>query len=392
MESFSELSIRLTRELLKTTKKAEGIYFTPPAIVKYIYDFVSVYSPETVSRHGKSMVLEPSCGSGEFLEYFNGNLTAIEKNPVVYKTVKEKYPYVLQGDFLEHSFDKQFDLIVGNPPYFVVPKREVNLRYYKYFEGRPNIYILFIIKSFELLNENGILAFVLPTNFLNCIYYNPLRKYLAEFNIMDISISTEQFLETAQEICVFIVQKSPKKHDHFVLRLGEIVLFKPQSDNVKIQRLLTGTTTLSKLGCKLSIGTVIWNECKRELTNDATKPVLIYSGDIKNNRLVIQKYTDISKKNYINRTGSTDKVILINRGYGVGKYSFNYCLIDPENDKALANGYLVENHCIVLHSSDTGLIMKSFGDKRTQEFISLVFSNNAVNIQEMYFILPVFLS
>jgi len=388
MEGFSEVSIRLTRELLKTTKKAEGIYFTPPAIVKYIYDFVS----ERVSLDGKATVLEPSCGSGEFLEYFNGNLTAIEKNPVVYKTVKEKYPYVLQGDFLEHSFDKQFDLIVGNPPYFVMPKGEVNSRYYKYFEGRPNIYILFIIKSFELLNEKGILAFVLPTNFLNCIYYNPLRKYLAEFNIMDISITSEQFLETAQEICVFIVQKSPKKHDHFVLRLGEIVLFKPQSDNVKIQRLLKGTTTLSKLGCKLSIGTVIWNECKRELTNDATKPVLIYNGDIKNNRLVIQKYTDVSKKNYINRTGSTDKVILINRGYGVGKYSFNYCLIDPENDKALANGYLVENHCIVLHSSDTGLIMKSFGDKRTQEFISLVFSNNAVNIQEMYFILPVFLS
>jgi adenine-specific DNA-methyltransferase len=392
MEGFSEISIRLSRELLKTTKKTEGIYFTPPAIVKYIYDFVSVYSPETVTNHGKSTILEPSCGSGEFLEYFNGNLTAIEKNPVIYKTVKEKYPYVLQGDFLEYNFNKQFDLIVGNPPYFVVPKREVNLRYYKYFEGRPNIYILFIIKSFELLNENGILAFVLPTNFLNCIYYNPLRKYLAEFNIMDISITTEQFLETAQEICVFIVQKSPKKHDRFVLRLGEIVLFKPQSDNVKIQRLLTGTTTLSKLGCKLSIGTVIWNECKQELTNDATKPVLIYNGDIKNNRLVIQKYTDVSKKNYINRTGSTDKVILINRGYGVGKYSFNYCLIDPENDKALANGYLVENHCIVLHSSDTGLIMKSFGDKRTQEFISLVFSNNAVNIQEMYFILPVFLS
>jgi hypothetical protein len=392
MESFSEVSIRLTRELLKTTKKAEGIYFTPPAIVKYIYDFVSVYSPETVSNHGKATILEPSCGSGEFLEYFNGNLTAIEKNPVVYKTVKEKYPYVLQGDFLEHSFDKQFDLIVGNPPYFVVPKGEVNSRYYKYFEGRPNIYILFIIKSFELLNEKGILAFVLPTNFLNCIYYNPLRKYLAEFNIMDISISTEPFLETAQEICVFIVQKSPKKNDHFVLRLGEIVLFKPQSDIVKIQRLLTGTTTLSKLGCKLSIGTVIWNECKQELTNDATKPVLIYNGDIKNNRLAIQKYTDVSKKNYINRTGSTDKVILINRGYGVGKYSFNYCLIDPENDKALANGYLVENHCIVLHSSHTDLIMKSFGDKRTQEFISLVFSNNAVNIQEMYFMLPVFLS
>jgi type I restriction-modification system DNA methylase subunit len=69
MAGFSEVSIRLTRELLKTTKKAEGIYFTPPAIVKYIYDFVS----ERVSLDGKATVLEPSCGSGEFLEYFNGN-------------------------------------------------------------------------------------------------------------------------------------------------------------------------------------------------------------------------------------------------------------------------------------------------------------------------------
>jgi adenine-specific DNA-methyltransferase len=374
---FSECSITLTKKLAKTTKKAEGIYFTPNKLVKYIYDFVSVYN--------KTKVLEPSCGSGEFLEYFNA--TAIEKNRDIYNMVKEKYK-IICADFLEYKFEERFDLIVGNPPYFVIPKQEIDKSYYKYFNGRPNIYIIFIIKSFELLIEGGILAFVLPTNFLNCIYYNPLRKYLADYNILDISVRNERFLETSQEVCIFIIQKSAKINDNFVLNKFNITLFKTQEDIVKIKKLMVNTTTLSQLGCQLNIGTVVWNECKKELTSDTSKTLLVYSGDIKNNKLSIQKYKDPSKKNYINRKGSTDKVILINRGYGAGKYTFNYCLIDPDE---LNGEYLVENHCIVCHSKDPELIIKSFNDKRTQQFIELVFSNNAINIQELKNVLPIFM-
>ena len=219
MSLFNEASITLTKELSKKTKKDQGIYFTPNSIVKYIASFLEPYSINSV--------LEPSCGSCEFLEHFSlKSLTAIENNLEIYNNIKHKYPFVIHDDFLQHKFQNTFDLVVGNPPYFVLPKKMVDTRYYKYFDGRPNIYIIFIIKSFELLNENGILAFVLPTNFLNCIYYNELRKYLSSFNILDIKITREKFLETSQEICIFIIQKSPKAqalNDDFIVKFKNIM-------------------------------------------------------------------------------------------------------------------------------------------------------------------------
>ena len=66
-------------------------------------------------------------------------------------------------------------------------KADVDNSYYNYFDGRPNIFILFIIKSLSLLNNKGILTFVLPKNFLNCLYYDKTRKHIIEnFAILNI--------------------------------------------------------------------------------------------------------------------------------------------------------------------------------------------------------------
>jgi hypothetical protein len=205
-------------------------------------------------------------------------------------------------------------------------------------------------------------------------------------------LSTEKFLETSQEICVFVLQKKLCLNHEYKLWFNDIILFKQNEDIVKINKLKENTTTLSALGCKLNIGTVVWNECKQELTNDNSKTLLIYSGDIKNNVLDIQRYSNSLKKNYINKTGCNDTVILVNRGYGTGKYNFNYCFIDT-NDPILTNGYLVENHCIVIHSDEQTLktILNSFENKRTKQFIDLVFSNNAINIHEFLHIFPIFI-
>jgi adenine-specific DNA-methyltransferase len=378
--NFNELSVTLTKQISKETKKDEGIYFTPKPLIQKIVDFV-------LEKHDVESALEPSCGSGQFLEYLlskNVNVTAIEKNETIYNAIKNEYN-VIHGDFLEHTFE-QFDLIIGNPPYFVVPKKSVDKRYQRYFDGRPNIYILFIIKAFELLHENGILAFVLPSNFLNCVYYNKLRKYLSGYTILDVYTSSEKFLETAQEICVFIVQKKQTKNQPFVIHFGEIVVFKPVNEIQKIKKLVLNSTTLSKLGCKLNIGTVVWNECKKDLTDDPTKTLLIYSSDFKNNVLDIQRYREPSKKNYINKQGSTDTVLLVNRGYGT-KYIFNYCLVE------LNTPFLIENHCIVIQANPEILrkIVNSFENTKTKEFIDLVFSNNAINMEELAVIFPIYI-
>ena len=110
---------------------------------------------------------------------------------------------------LSQPSDPKYDLVIGNPPYFVMKKDAVAPCYLEYFDGRPNIFILFIIRSLSLLAPNGILCFVLPKNFLNCIYYDNTRKYISnKFTIVDIFDTGGAYLETQQDTVVLVVRNS----------------------------------------------------------------------------------------------------------------------------------------------------------------------------------------
>ena len=146
------------------------------------------------------------------------------------------------------------------------------------------------------------------------------------------------------------------------------------------------------MGFKVSVGTVVWNQCKPLLTDDTSKTRLIYSSDIVNNTLTQKTYTNAEKKNYIGKVGTRKPMIVINRGYGVGEYKFNYCLLNESFD------YLIENHLICIESieprdnliSEYQKIIASFEDPRTVEFIKLYFGNNAINTTELNNVLPIY--
>ena len=105
-------------------------------------------------------------------------IEAIEKNETIFDSIRPVYEKdsrvnLLKEDFLDYNPTEQFDLIVGNPPFFVMKKHEVDEQYYPFFDCRPNIFLLFIIKSLNHLKTNGILSFVLPKIFLiACITTN----------------------------------------------------------------------------------------------------------------------------------------------------------------------------------------------------------------------------
>ena len=161
-----------------------------------------------------------------------------------------------------------------------------------------------------------------------------------------------------------------------------------------IQNLYKNSKSLLELGFKVSVGTVVWNQCKDILTDDSTKTRLIYSSDIVGNILVKKLYNNDKKKNFIDKQGITRPMIVINRGYGVGEYKFNYCLIDETDE------YLIENHLICIeYTTDIpriellGLykkILSSLDDKRTEEFIVMYFGNNAINTTELNNIFPIY--
>jgi adenine-specific DNA-methyltransferase len=425
---YSNLSYKLTKLINKKEKQDNGIYFTPPNTIMKALNILYDYN-KTFNK-----ILEPSCGSCEFIDkllnfYSNAIISGIEYNKIIYDNIKNNYDNnsninILNGDFLKQNLNEKFDLIIGNPPYYVLKKGDVETYYYKYFDGRPNIFLLFIIKSLKLLTDDGILCFILPKSFLNCLYYNKTRKYIYDnYLILNIIECDDDYIETDQQTIIFIIKNAnananANANDKYILKhlSDKYTIFATNDVIYKLNQLYINATTLNSLNFKVFVGSIVWNENKSLLTDDPQKTLLIYSTDIKNNILSIKKYTNTAKKNYINKMGYNEPLLVINRGYGIGNYNFEYSLINCgfSNSNILIKEYLIENHLICIkyesdkqeHLGDINntsdhinayiidkyiQIYRSLSDERTKEFIKLYFGNNAINTAELSNILPIYL-
>jgi type I restriction-modification system DNA methylase subunit len=403
----TELSKSITSKLSSKEKRENGIFFTPQDIIIKMLNIIKNINI-TIET-----VLEPSCGSCEFInsidKHFTGlDITGVELNDTIYNDIKDltfnNKVNIVHSDFLTWSSinTTKYDLIIGNPPFFVKKRSDVDKRYYKYFDGRPNIYILFIIEALNKLNENGILAFVVPSNFTNCLYYDKLRKHIYnKFTIIDIvSCTGAKYIDTTQDTYIFIVQNIPPlSNDKFTLQLHQYSIFNTPSVIQELIKITENSTNLSELMFDVNVGNVVWNACKDILKNEDTYTRLIYSSDIVDKKLSIKTYTDRNpaKKNYIDKEGRDGVLLVLNRGYGVGQYDFNYCIIDVNYP------YLIENHLICVgymgsKITDSELkekytkIVASFENEKTKKFIKLYFGNSAINTTELKYILPIYKS
>ena len=400
MTEYSRLSYDLTKRIDKKVKKDNGIYFTPPMTINKNLELLEPYMKNIKT------ILEPSCGSCEYVtkitQKYNVNVTCIELNKTIFESIKSMTNdslSIYNENFLDFETKIKYDLIIGNPPYFVMKKKDVKEHYYDFFEGRPNIFIMFIIKSLSLLGEEGILSFVLPKNFLNCIYYDKTRKYIqTSFQILNLIECDDKYLETQQSTIILILKNkkvNAEENQKYCLNIEKITIFGIPEKILKIKALYNNSTTLEKIGFKVSVGNVVWNECKKMLSNDKTKTRLIYSSDIKNKKLETQNYSNTEKKNFIDKNGEIGPLLVLNRGYGVGKYNFEYCLIKDNFE------YLIENHLICVRYTKKienielislyEKIINSFESNRTSEFIKNYFGNNAINTRELCEIFPIYM-
>ncbi len=203
-----------------------------------------------------------------------------------------------------------------------------------------------------------------------------------------------KWLETTQETMILCVKRKVGKNREWVIKKGEYTIFNTKEKVERITELYEGSKTLNDMNFKVNVGNIVWNQCKEELSNDENDTRLIYSGDIKEKKLIKREYKNELKKNYIKKGGSQEIILVMNRGYGVGRYNFDYCLIDIEKN------YLIENHLICIRyekdiekEKKRELYLKicnSFDDERTKEFIRLYFGNGAVNTTELREIIPIY--
>ena len=131
---FSHLSLQLTKSLDKETKKTQGIFFTPRDIINQSFLVVERYRKDNNLEF--KFILEPSCGSCEYIKslethYNNVEITGIEYNQEIYQQINnltwssKNNIRLIQGDFLKYHSDPKYNLIIGNPPYYVIKKAHV---------------------------------------------------------------------------------------------------------------------------------------------------------------------------------------------------------------------------------------------------------------------------
>jgi adenine-specific DNA-methyltransferase len=131
------------------TKYKLGQYFTTNYELKQkVFEFI-LNKPDNI--------LEPSIGQGDLVAYIMNKILGIEFDmyeidrdiTLLDNIQKDKVNY---GDFIEQDIKKKYKTIIGNPPYVRTKK--------------GNLYIDFTEKCYNLLEDNGELIFIVPSDFL----------------------------------------------------------------------------------------------------------------------------------------------------------------------------------------------------------------------------------
>ncbi|MFA5556104.1 MAG: N-6 DNA methylase [Flavobacteriaceae bacterium] len=166
---------------VKQNKKNKfGQYFTPKVVANFMIEMASISK--------SSKILEPSCGEGIFLDLLKqkgfNDLTAYE----IDQELAQEFDCVKYESFVSAKIDEKFDLIIGNPPYIRWKNLEDELKqelsnnpiWNKYFNSLCDYLYIFILKSIELLNDNGQLIFICPEYWMNTTHSFSLRNYMVQ--------------------------------------------------------------------------------------------------------------------------------------------------------------------------------------------------------------------
>ncbi|MGJ0455740.1 N-6 DNA methylase [Aliarcobacter cryaerophilus] len=155
---------------------------------------------------------------------------------------------VCANSLLEMSFsENSFDVVIGNPPYVRVQglksnyENEAKLYEEKFVSatGNYDLYVLFMEQSFNMLNQNGKLSYILPHKFLISDFGSGIRGFLSENKAVEnlLHFGSEMVFEDASTYtCIINLSHNNKKLDFKSISPNDI--FNPfQYDSISYENL-----------------------------------------------------------------------------------------------------------------------------------------------------------
>ncbi|BBD73522.1 restriction endonuclease subunit M [Sulfodiicoccus acidiphilus] len=387
LEEFSEVTLRYLREADLRHRKSLGQFFTP----RHLREEVLSHIP----RLTRPRVLDPACGTGEFLasarEHFvDPELHCWEVDSKLAQLARELVPEarVEVVDSLSRPFREEFDVVLGNPPYFQVPRAPLDPRYAGVTSGRPNVYALFIYLGLRLLRRDGYLGFVVSSSMNNGAYFSGLRRYLVE-NSEVVYLRTlpdsKAFVDANHTFQVLVLRKGSPSTERYVFRKGGRVILTERAE--ELRKAWEGASSLREAGYSVRTGKVVWNQVRDRLTDDPSKGVLlVWATNIGEGELRLH---NTSRPQYV-RWGEPDKgpAIVVNRVVGhPSRPRLRAAVIEGE--------FVAENHVNVVYPpSGTSMeelkeLAGQLNDPDTAKYVSMVTGNTQVSARELEELVPV---
>ncbi len=218
-------------------RKARGAFFTPPELASYISRWAL--------RRATDRVLEPSCGEAAFLLAAAGRLVELGAVPVPGQLVGAElhaasaaraelavagvgWPVsVTVGDFFAIPRAREFDAVIGNPPFVRfqgfggssrAAGRQAALAGGVGLSGLASSWAAFTVHSAEFVRPGERLGLVLPAELLTVNYASQVRRYLMErFGRVRLVVFSERVFPGVQEEVVLLLAEdalSPGGTDH----------------------------------------------------------------------------------------------------------------------------------------------------------------------------------
>ena len=244
-------------------KKENGIFYTDYGLADRIIRELNI--------NCESTVFDPCCGVGSFLlaAIQNGlkNIYGadIDKNAVDTCLKNINNAKVITTDTIGPSTTETLskfglfcgvDYVIGNPPYAQINSKTKLVTDDAYFKSKvlaagKNLFVAAILKAIKLVKPGGIIAYIIPKNFLHVKTYSSIRKDLIqEKTIVSIIDIGAHFKNVRGEQVVLIIKNE-----------------KPLNNSIKIKKLVNSVfINMTSIRQDFFIDDILIFNCDKEIS------------------------------------------------------------------------------------------------------------------------------
>lgn len=221
--------------------KLRGGYYTPEKIA----EFIATWAIRTKNDE----ILEPSCGDGSFIsaiadrlhkmgasdQSIKHNVTGVELDKVEASKASQYGPNVVQSDFFTYyqkciDGEKEFDVIVGNPPFIRYQNFEEEYRKVAFelmikhgFQTNRlmNIWLPFLVLACKALKPDGRVGMVIPAELFQVDYAAEARLFLSNYfeSLTLVTFKKLVFDDIQQEVILLLGERKSNKQGIRVVEL-----------------------------------------------------------------------------------------------------------------------------------------------------------------------------